>query len=89
MSNPNPNRDNLKSFKPTWKHTPTRTIRVPVELADNILDYARDLDAGATSDSPDTSEIERYLTEIENLSGKGALNKAKALASKCKELLGD
>lgn len=32
------------TWKPTWKHGKTRTIRVPIVLADSILDLARILD---------------------------------------------
>lgn len=34
------------SYTPTWKHGKTRTIRVPVALADRLLDVARQLDEG-------------------------------------------
>jgi len=34
------------TWKPTWKHGKTRTIRVPIVLADSILDLARILDEG-------------------------------------------
>ena len=32
--------------KPTWKHGKTKTIRVPVALAEQILEFARKLDIG-------------------------------------------
>lgn len=92
MANHNPKIENLKSFKPNWNHTPTRTIRVPSELAGKIMSFARDLDAGSASGSKDnsitdTSELMALLTEIEGLKGQGALNKAKSLATKCKQLI--
>ena len=34
------------TWKPTWKHGRTRTIRVPIVLADSILNLARILDEG-------------------------------------------
>jgi hypothetical protein len=34
--------------KPKWKHGKTKTIRVPVELADEILAIAQKLDQGET-----------------------------------------
>ena len=34
------------TWKPTWKHGKTRTIRVPIVLADSILNLARTLDEG-------------------------------------------
>lgn len=34
------------SYTPTWKHGKTRTIRVPIALADQALEIVRDLDEG-------------------------------------------
>ena len=34
------------TWKPTWKHGKTRTIRIPILLADSILNLARILDEG-------------------------------------------
>ena len=34
------------SWKPTWKHGPTKTIRVPIALAEQILQIAKLLDEG-------------------------------------------
>lgn len=34
------------SYTPTWKHGKTRTIRVPIELADEGLELIRALDEG-------------------------------------------
>lgn len=44
MSNPNGNESSLAKFKPQWRNGITKTIRVPVILADKILEYARELD---------------------------------------------
>jgi hypothetical protein len=35
-----------RGFGKKWEHTPTRTIRVPVAFADDILRYAHSLDVG-------------------------------------------
>jgi hypothetical protein len=35
---------NSTTWTPKWKHGETKTIRVPVALADEILDYAKSLD---------------------------------------------
>jgi predicted alpha/beta-fold hydrolase len=35
---------NDTTWQPTWNNGKTRTIRVPVSLAEDILDYARALD---------------------------------------------
>lgn len=47
MPNPKGNIASLRSFKSPWNHKQTRTIRVPVILADQILDYARKIDANS------------------------------------------
>jgi hypothetical protein len=42
-------------FKAAWQSGPTRTIRVPIALADATLEYARQLDRGI--EPRDTSEM--------------------------------
>lgn len=44
MANPKGNPATLKHYVPKWKAGTTRTIRVPVALADQILDYAHKID---------------------------------------------
>lgn len=44
MSNPRGNEASLKKFKPKWYNGTTQTIRVPIALANQILDYAHKLD---------------------------------------------
>ena len=48
MSNPKGHEDSIKDsrFKAAWQSGPTRTIRVPIVLADATLEYARQLDRG-------------------------------------------
>lgn len=36
------------SYTPTWKHGKTRTIRVPIALAEEILKFAKERDEGVT-----------------------------------------
>jgi hypothetical protein len=38
-----------EKFRPRWRHTPTRAIRVPEEFADQLLDIARRLDSQTLS----------------------------------------
>jgi len=64
------NTSKLTSYKPTWIHGTTRTIRVPIALANQTLKYARILDGGleisAVTD-PDiliSDTIDRILTKI-------------------------
>lgn len=49
MPNPKGNEATLKKYTPKWKSGETRTIRVPIALADKILDYAHKLDDGSLS----------------------------------------
>lgn len=44
MANSQGNKQNLKSYPPQWYSQPTQTIRVPVILADAILEIAHKLD---------------------------------------------
>jgi hypothetical protein len=48
MPNPKGHEDSIKDsrFKAAWQRGPTRTIRVPIALADATLEYARQLDQG-------------------------------------------
>lgn len=56
---------NLKHFEGKWKSGPTRTIRVAIALADEILAYARRLDSG--DKSLDTTELAVLKAELEAL----------------------
>jgi hypothetical protein len=48
--------------KSKWKHGKTKLIRVPEELADQILEYAHKLDEGANIESVTESESSYSLT---------------------------
>jgi chromosome segregation ATPase len=56
---------NLKHFEGKWKSGQTRTIRVPIVLADEILACARRLDSG--NKSHDTVELAALKAELESL----------------------
>ena len=49
MPNPKGHIPNLKHYQSTWKHGKTKTIRVPIALADQVLAYARQLDEAAVA----------------------------------------
>ena len=57
MPNPTGHRDSIKNsqFKAAWQSGPTRTIRVPIALAEVTLEYARQLDQSV--EPRDTREI--------------------------------
>ena len=67
---------NLKHYEGKWRSGATRTIRVPVTLADATLEYARQLDQGVQPhDTGELSDeikqlkggIERLQNELGNL----------------------
>lgn len=57
MPNPKGHQDSIKNsqFKAAWQSGPTRTIRVPIALADATLEYARQLDKNV--EPRDTKEL--------------------------------
>lgn len=72
MPNPKGHEDSIKDsrFKAAWQSGPTRTIRVPIALAEVTLEYARQLDRGIEprdtmiqSDSPTHSKVDNTVSE--------------------------
>jgi hypothetical protein len=61
MSNFKGNQNNLTSYQSDWYSQPTKTIRVPVGLADAILDWAHRLDF-ALSQVKESEGVEPYLS---------------------------
>lgn len=62
MSNPKGNEATLRKFKPKWYSGTTQTIRVPIMIADQILEYAHKLDesvsqVNAVSNSSDFDAV--------------------------------
>ena len=64
MPNPKGHEDSIKDsrFKAAWQSGPTRTIRVPIALAEVTLEYARQLDQGI--EPRDTAKIQAELDSI-------------------------
>lgn len=60
MTNPKGNVATLKSYQPAWNSGATKTVRVPIVLADKVIEYARSLD---TSDSDNFTNHSRVTTE--------------------------
>lgn len=46
---------NLKHFEGKWQHGQTRTIRVPIALADEVLALAQKLDNGESVDTGEST----------------------------------
>jgi hypothetical protein len=72
MPNPKGHEDSIKDsrFKAAWQSSPTRTIRVPIALAEVTLEYARQLDQGIEprdtriqSDSLTHSKVDNMVNE--------------------------
>jgi hypothetical protein len=72
MPNPKGHEDSIKDsrFKAAWQSGPTRTIRVPIALAEVTLEYARQLDRGIEprdtmiqSDSLAHSKVNNMVSE--------------------------
>ena len=72
MPNPKGHEDSIRDsrFKAAWQSGPTRTIRVPIALAEVTLEYARQLDLGIEprdtmiqSDSPTHSKVDYIVSE--------------------------
>jgi hypothetical protein len=66
MPNPKGNEASLKKFKPKWYNGTTQTIRVPIALADQILDYAHKLDE-PSSQVNETDSNSDIVTERDKL----------------------
>jgi hypothetical protein len=70
MPNPKGHEDSIKDsrFKAAWHSGPTRTIRVPIALADATLEYARQLDRSIeprdTRVKPDSSTHNKVDTIV-------------------------
>jgi hypothetical protein len=72
MPNPKGHEDSIKDsrFKAAWQSGPTRTIRVPIALAEVTLEYARQLDQSIEprdtriqSDSLTHSKVDNIVSE--------------------------
>ncbi|MEG4589843.1 hypothetical protein QUA54_32205 [Microcoleus sp. MOSTC5] len=90
MPNPKGHEDSIKDsrFKAAWQSGPTRTIRVPIALADATLNYARQLDNKVeprdTADKRSGSEVENKQPQSRDTSG--LTDEVKRLKSECKRL---
>ena len=64
MPNPKGHQDSIKDsrFKAAWQSGPTRTIRVPIALAEVTLEYARQLDRGL--EPRDTAQLQAELESL-------------------------
>ena len=90
MPNPKGHEDSIKDsrFKAAWQSGSTRTIRVPIALANATLDYARQLDKQIeprdTADSRSGSEVEKKQAQSPDTSG--STEEVKRLKRECRRL---
>lgn len=47
MANPSPKQSNLVRQKPSWKHLPTKAVRIPEVFEQQVIELARSLDTSA------------------------------------------
>lgn len=97
MANPKGNLDTLKPYQAKWNSGTTRTIRVPVTLADQVLEYAHKLDSGKSLTQvnqdlslEDIETIQETLTQVIQLlneSLKFPSNNASKTKAKVREAL--
>ena len=90
MPNPKGHEDSIKDsrFKAAWQSGPTRTIRVPITLADATLKYARKLDQGL--EPRDTGEdiinLETRVNTTQSHDTKGLVDEVTWLKAENKRL---
>jgi hypothetical protein len=64
MSNPKGNESSLIKFTNKWNNGATKTIRVPIVIAVQVLEYARELDKLPIKNS--TLENPNAITNLQN-----------------------
>lgn len=64
MPNPNPKKEYLIAQKTTWKHLPTKAVRIPEVFEPQVVELARSLDRG---DSFQQVQQILHFSEIESL----------------------
>lgn len=93
--NPNSLANLTPGFKPKWKDTNTKLIRIPVALEKQVLDYAHQLDDGVTpsSDSIVTNdsreELMKLMAKINNTEKGYKSNSASQLIKDLKSLFNE
>lgn len=65
MANPKGNVSTLKHYKPKWNSGKTQTVRVPIALANKVLDYAHKLDSETSQAMTQVNKDEYEEEELE------------------------
>lgn len=87
MANPKGNVESLKPYEGKWQSGKTQTIRVPIALTEQILAYARALDAGnslVTEDSSSNIDLAELKVKVEAKEAGFRANSASKLISALK-----
>lgn len=95
MANPRGNEATLTKWESKWNSGSTRTIRVPVVLADQVLTYARQIDQGEDINSNlpadlninSLSQVIEILEEVKQTPRNNFSKERKAQLQKAIELL--
>lgn len=66
MPNYKGNEATLTKYKPKWRSGNTQTIRVPIALASQILNYAHQLDEEAIASSQSSQTDFNHLSQVIN-----------------------
>lgn len=74
----------LKHYQPKWNNGETKTIRVPVKLADKILEIAHKIDNNEVSN--DVNLLDNLLLIIEKIDNKEIGFKSNGAGKLIKEL---
>ena len=85
MANPKGNLETLKPWQPLWRSGKTRTIRVPIALADRVLAYARSIDSEELKQADDINSVILEVTNV--LESIAASSSAAKLSKKVKQQL--
>ncbi|MBF2056265.1 MAG: hypothetical protein IGQ45_03380 [Cyanobacterium sp. T60_A2020_053] len=86
------NVENLTPFKSKWNSSPTKLVRIPVALEDQILAFAHDLDSGniqsdKINNSLVTERLKQLIIKIENKETGYKNNGASQLIKELRALL--
>lgn len=74
---------NLKPFKGKWQHYPTKTIKIPVVFAEQLMAIAEQLDVGnKIDDSQVTNELRDIIAKIEGEASGYKLNSSRQLINR-------
>lgn len=82
------NVNNLSPFKSKWNNLPTKLVRIPVKLENQILSFSHDLDNGNNcTNSLVTEKIKQLINKVDNKEKGYRSNSATQLIKDLRALL--